>query len=83
MPNGMLKDMTNGELNGTRREARRRPVIPRISRGSLVRLPDGRLTVAEMVSDDGKWFRSTGGRAYFTDEAEVVPLGATASAKAA
>jgi hypothetical protein len=56
---------------------------PRISRGSLVRLPDGRLTVAEMVSDDGKWFRSTGGRAYFTSEAETVPLGSPATGKAA
>ena len=50
------------------------PVTPRISRGSLVRFPDGRLTVAVMVSDDGTWFRSAGGRAYFTSEAEAVPL---------
>jgi hypothetical protein len=50
------------------------PATPRISRGSLLRLPDGRTAVAETVSDDGEWFRSTGGQAYLTREAQVVPL---------
>lgn len=59
------------------------PVIPRISRGSLIRLPDGRITVAVMVSDDGKWFRSAGGRAYFASEAEVVPLPPASGTEAA
>jgi hypothetical protein len=50
------------------------PLTPRISRGSLVLLPDGRVTVAVSVSDDGQWFRSAGGRAYFASEAQPVPL---------
>jgi len=59
------------------------PVTPRISRGSLVLLPDGRTTVAETVSDDGTWFRSTGGGAYLTRDAEPVPLPPAAEAEAA
>jgi len=58
------------------------PVTPCISRGSLVRLPDGRITVAVSVSDDGEWFRSAGGAAYFASEAETVPLASPVSGTA-
>ena len=39
--------------------------------------------MAETVSDDGTWFRSTGGGAYLTRDAEPVPLPPAAEAEAA
>ncbi len=59
------------------------PPTPRVSRGDLVLLPDGRETVAVSVSDDETWFSTPGGAAYFTSEAQPVPLSPVSGTEAA
>lgn len=83
MPNGMLKDMTNGELNRTRK---------RLGTGDLVTVPapyripgctDRVTVVVEWVSPDDSWFTDVNGSSYRTGDAVVIPLGVPASGKAA